>query len=319
MNRNIRRQLTTSRGRRSRRMAVPLAVVTIGAMLMVSQTADAGIVPTVPLATAANFSVLGGQTVTNTGPSVLGQSLGVDPGPAVVGFGGPPNGTVLGSTEVANAVSLQAQSDLTIAYNDADGRVPEFFQTNPDLVGSTLIPGIYAATAMGPLSLSGHLVLDGQGNSAAVFIFETDSTLITGPVSSIELINGASECNVFWQVGSSATLATGSLFVGTVMALTSISVQTGAVVHGRALARNGSVTLDNNVFTAPSCVPSTATTASTTTTVAPVAPVTTVPVSPNVTLPRTGNDVGATPLIGTVALFVGAAALVLARRRRPAS
>ena len=317
MTRNIRPHITTSRGRRSRRLAVPMAVVSIAAMLMVSQTANAGIVPTVPLATAANFSVLGGQTVTNTGPTVLGQSLGVDPGPAVVGFGGPPNGTVLGSTEVANAVSLQAQSDLTIAYNDADGRVPEFFQTNPDLVGSTLIPGIYAATAMGPLSLSGHLVLDGQGNSAAVFIFETDSTLITGPGSSIELINGASECNIFWQVGSSATLATGSLFVGTVMALTSISVQTGAVVHGRALARNGSVTLDNNVFTAPSCIPSTAPTASTTTTVAPV---TTIPLSPNVTLPRTGNDVGATPLIGSVALVVGAAALVLARRRRrPAS
>lgn len=317
MTRNIRPHITTSRGRRSRRLAVPVAVVSIAAMLMVSQTANAGIVPTVPLATAANFSVLGGQTVTNTGPTVLGQSLGVDPGPAVVGFGGPPNGTVLGSTEVANAVSLQAQSDLTIAYNDADGRVPEFFQTNPDLVGSTLIPGIYAATAMGPLSLSGHLVLDGQGNSAAVFIFETDSTLITGPGSSIELINGASECNIFWQVGSSATLATGSLFVGTVMALTSISVQTGAVVHGRALARNGSVTLDNNVFTAPSCIPSTAPTASTTTTVAPV---TTIPLSPNVTLPRTGNDVGATPLIGSVALVVGAAALVLARRRRrPAS
>jgi LPXTG-motif cell wall-anchored protein len=177
---------------------------------------------------------------------------------------------------------------------------------------------------MGPLSLSGHLVLDGQGNSAAVFIFETDSTLITGSGSSIELINGASECNVFWQVGSSATLATGSLFVGTVMALTSISVQTGAVVHGRALARNGSVTLDNNVFTAPSCIPSTATAPSTTTTAAPVttvapAPVTTIPVSPNVTLPRTGNDVGATPLIGGLALVVGAAALMLARRRRPAS
>jgi LPXTG-motif cell wall-anchored protein len=321
MKRNTRLQITTSRRRRSRRLAVPVAVVSIAAMLMVSQTANAGIVPTVPLATAANFSVLGGQTVTNTGPSVLGQSLGVDPGPAVVGFGGPPNGTVLGSTEVANAVSLQAQSDLTIAYNDADGRVPEFF-TNSDLVGLTLIPGIYAATAMGPLSLSGHLVLDGQGNSAAVFIFETDSTLITGSGSSIELINGASECNVFWQVGSSATLATGSLFVGTVMALTSISVQTGAVVHGRALARNGSVTLDNNVFTAPSCIPSTATAASTTTTAAPVttvAPVTTIPVSPNVTLPRTGNDVGATPLIGGLALVVGAAALVLARRRRPAS
>ena len=317
MTRAIRPQSTTSMsgGHRVRRLAVPVAVASVAAMLMIGQTANAAIVPTVALATAANYSVLGGQTVTNTGPSVLGQSLGVNPGSAVVGFGGPPEGTVLGAIDLANAAALQAQSDLTIAYNNADGRVPDFLQTNPDLVGQTLIPGVYAATAMAPLSLSGQLVLDGQGNSAAVFIFETDSTLITGPGSTILLINGASECNIFWQVGSSATLATGSLFVGTILALTSISVQTGAVVHGRALARNGSVTLDNNVFTAPSCVPSTATAPTTTT----ISPATTVPVFTNVTLPRTGNDVGTTPLIGSAALVIGATALVLARRRRPAS
>ena len=320
MTRNIRQETTTPRGRRARRLAVPVAVASVAAMLMVGTTADAGIVPTVPLATAANYSVLGGQTVTNTGPTVLGQSLGVYPGSAVVGFGGPPQGTVLGAIDVGNAVALQAQSDLTIAYNDADGRVPEFLQTNPDLVGQTLIPGIYAATAMGPLSLSGQLVLDGQGNAAAVFIFETDSTLITGPGSTIELINGASECNIFWQVGSSATLATGSVFVGNILALTSISVQTGAVVHGRALARNGSVTLDNNVFTAPNCAPATATAPSSTTTVTPATTATTVPLGgTDITLPRTGKDVGPTPLIGSLALVVGAGALVLARRRRPAS
>jgi LPXTG-motif cell wall-anchored protein len=317
MTRAIRPQSTTSMsgGRLVRRLAVPVAVASVAAMLMMGQTANAGIVPTVPLATAANYSVLGGQTVTNTGPSVLGQSLGVSPGSAAVGFAGPPEGTVLGAIDLANAASAQAQSDLTIAYNDADGRVPEFLQTNPDLVGQTLIPGVYAATAMAPLSLSGQLVLDGQGNAAAVFIFETDSTLITGPGSTILLINGASECNIFWQVGSSATLATGSLFVGNILALTSISVQTGAVVHGRALARNGSVTLDNNVFTAPSCVPSTATAPTTTT----IPAVTTTTTFTNVTLPRTGNDVGTTPLIGSAALVIGASALVLARRRRPAS
>ncbi len=320
MTRAIRPQSTTSMpgGRLVRRLAVPVAVASVAAMLMMGQTANAGIVPTVPLATAANYSVLGGTTVTNTGPSVLGQSLGVSPGSAAVGFAGPPEGTVLGTIDLANAVSAQAQSDLTIAYNNADGRVPEFLQTNPDLVGQTLIPGVYAATAMAPLSLSGQLVLDGQGNSAAVFIFETDSTLITGPGSTILLINGASECNIFWQVGSSATIATGSSFVGTILALTSISVQTGAVVHGRALARNGAVTLDNNVFTAASCVPSTATApAAPTTTTIPL--VTTVSVVTNVTLPRTGNDVGTTPLIGSAALVIGATALVLARRRRPAS
>jgi LPXTG-motif cell wall-anchored protein len=111
------------------------------------------------------------------------------------------------------------------------------------------------------------------------------------------------------------------VFVGNILALTSISVQTGAVVHGRALARNGSVTLDNNVFTAPSCAPTTATAPSSTTTVAPATTATTsVPLGgTDITLPRTGKDVGPTPLIGSVALVVGAGALVLARRRRPAS
>ncbi|MGZ4794067.1 MAG: ice-binding family protein, partial [Ilumatobacteraceae bacterium] len=239
MTRQTRPTFTASAPRATRRvtrkLALPALAATAGLLLMMGQTASAGIVPTVGLGTAATYSVLAGSTVTNTGPSVLGEGLALDPGTAVVGF---PPGTVLGTSEIANGVSLQAQSDLTTAYNDAAGRGVEFTQTNPDLVGQTLIPGVYAASAKAPLSLSGQLVLDGQNNPSAVFIFQTDSSLITGPGSSIELINGASECNVFWQVGSSATLATGSVFVGNILALTSISVQTGAVVHGRALARN---------------------------------------------------------------------------------
>ncbi|HEY0520587.1 MAG TPA: ice-binding family protein [Ilumatobacteraceae bacterium] len=313
-----------SKRRFTRRLVVPMAVASATALLVLGQSASAGIVPTVGLATAANYSVLGGQTVTNTGPSTLGQSLGLDPGPltAVVGF---PPGNVLapGTIEASNGVTLQAQADLTTAYNDAAGRAVEFTQANPDLVGLTLAPGVYAGTSKSPLGLTGQLVLDGQGNPNAVFIFQTDSTLITGSGSTIDLINGASECNVFWQVGSSATLGTGSVFVGNIMALTSISVQTGVVVHGRALARNGAVTLDNDVFTQPSCVPTTATTAPTTTTTPVVvpttvaaAPVTTVPINvTNITLPRTGNDVGATPYIGTIALLLGFAAIVIARRR----
>ena len=236
--------------------------------------------PTVPLATSANYSVLGATTVTNTNPSVIGQSVGLSPGTSIVGF---PPGIVLppATIEAANAVTLQAQSDLTIAYVNAAGRGVEFTQTNPDLVGQTLIPGVYAATAKAPLGLSGQLVLDGQGNPNAVFIFQTDSTLITSTGSTIALINGASECNVFWQVGSSATLGSGSFFVGNILALTSITVESSVVVHGRALARNGAVTLDNNVFTQPSCAPATdltptATAPVTTTT----APATTVAVAP---------------------------------------
>ncbi|MEO5723689.1 MAG: ice-binding family protein, partial [Ilumatobacteraceae bacterium] len=259
-----------SSSRFARNVALVALTATAALLLAVGQSASAGIVPTVQLGTAT-YSVLGGQTVTNTGPSVLGESVGVSPGSAVVGF---PPGTVLApaTIEVANAVSLQAQSDLTTAYVDAAGRSVEFTQTNPDLVGQTLIPGVYAATAKAPLGLSGQLVLDGQGNPNAVFIFQTDSTLITSSGSTIELINGASECNVFWQVGSSATLGTGSVFVGNILALTSISVQTGVVVHGRALARNGAVTLDNDVFTQPSCTPSPA--PATTTTVGSTTPTT---------------------------------------------
>ncbi len=300
------------------RLAVPVVALSAAALITTSQPASAGIVPTVGLATAASYSVLAGQTITNTGPSVLDKSAGLAPGSAVVGF---PPGTVLapGTIESANAVSLQAQSDLTAAYLDAAGRPVEFTQTNPDLVGLTLAPGVYAATAKAPLSLSGQLTLDGQNNPLAVFIFQTDSTLTTGSGSQILLINGASECNVFWQVGSSATLGTNSTFVGNILALTSIAAQTGANIRGRTLARNGEVTLDTNVFTSTACAfgPPPATTVPT---IAPVA--TTVPTfgATDITLPRTGrSNVGSTTAIGGAVLATGAIALMLARRRRPAA
>ena len=125
--------------------------------------------------------------------------------------------------------------------------------TTADLANLHLQGGVYAGPSKGALSLTGPLVLDGAGDPNSVFIFQTDSTLITGVGSTVTLINGAQECNVFWQVGSSATLGTGSVFVGNILALTSITVTTGVTVHGRALARNGAVTLDNDTFTEPSC------------------------------------------------------------------
>lgn len=204
--------------------------------------------PTVPLGTAEGYSVLAGSTVTNTGPSVLAQSLGLTPGSAVTGF---PPGIINGSMEIANGPALQAQSDLTTAYNSAAGRSVTA-TVGADLVGTTLPGGVYKS-ATGPLSLTGTLTLDGQNDPNSVFIFQSDSTLITGSASRINLINGAQACNVFWQVGSSATLGTGSSFVGTVMALTSVTAQTAATIEGRVMARNGAVTLDNNVITAPGC------------------------------------------------------------------
>ncbi|WP_277212570.1 ice-binding family protein [Isoptericola croceus] len=203
--------------------------------------------PAVDLGTATSYSVLGGQTVTNTGPTTLEGDLGVSPGDAITGF---PPGIVGGAQHAGNAEAAQAQSDLVIAYDDAAGRAPTA-SVDGDLVGQTLTAGVYNST--GPLELSGMLTLDGQGDPDSAFIFQVASTLITASSSEVVLTNGAQACNVFWQVGSSATLGTASDFKGTIMALTSITVDTGTVVEGRALARNAQVSLDTNVFTMPGC------------------------------------------------------------------
>jgi hypothetical protein len=248
------------------------------------------------LGTAGGYTVLGGSTVVNTGPSVLGNDLGVSPGSAITGF---PPGLALGATHVADAAAGQAQSDLTIAYNDAAGRASTG-TISADLAGQTLVSGVYtAATSMG---LSGALTLDGQGDPDSVFIFQAGSTLNTAAGSNILLTNGAQACNVYWQVGSSATLGVGSDFVGNIMALTSITATTNATVQGRLLARNGAVTLDSNVINAPTCaapvvppVVTPAPTVSATTPPATTPPATTSPiVVPSATTPSTATDIYAT-------------------------
>jgi hypothetical protein len=248
---------TARRGRRVAASILTLALATTPALF--ASTASAAIVPTVPLGTAADYAVLGGSAVTNTGDSVLDGSLGISPGPAsITGF---PPGLVLppGTTDENNAESAAAQASLTAGYLNAAGR-PVDATTPSDLAGLTLQGGVYAGPSKSPLGLSGPLVLDGAGDPTTVFIFQTDSTLITGSGSTVTLVNGAQECNVFWQVGSSATLGSGSTFAGNILALTSITVTTGVTVHGRALARNGAVTLDDDVFTSPTCDLTTSTT-----------------------------------------------------------
>ena len=253
-------------------------VLAVAGLVMFGVTANAAVVATVPLATSANYVVLGGSTVTNTGSSTLGGSLGVSPGTSITGF---PPGKVLapGTTNKTNAAAQQAQSDLTAAYVNAAGRALDA-TTAADLSGRTLQGGVYAGPSKGALGLTGKLTLDGAGNSNSVFIFQTNSTLITGSGSTVALINGAKECNVFWQVGSSATLGTGSTFVGNILALTSISVKSSVTVHGRALARNGAVTLINDTFTQPSCAASTPVT---TTTIGAAPPASPVPGTPRFT------------------------------------
>ncbi|WP_247048767.1 ice-binding family protein [Arthrobacter rhizosphaerae] len=197
----------------------------------------------VELGAAGSFSVLGASTVTNTGPTYLGGDLGVSPGTAITGF---PPGKVAGTTHSADVQAGAAHADLQAAYNDAAGRTPTEIVAG-DLVGRTLTAGVYSSASS--LGLSGTLVLDGQGDPEAVFIFQMGSTLTTASASSVKLINGAQASHVFWQVGSSATLGTGSSLTGTVMALASITVTTGVVIEGRALALNGAVTLDSNTIT----------------------------------------------------------------------
>jgi LPXTG-motif cell wall-anchored protein len=237
----------------TRRAGAALAALAIAAamVVMVPGIGSAADVPTVALGTAGNYSVLGAETVTNTGDSVLHLSLGLWPGTSITGF---PPGVVdpPAITDATNAAAQQAQSDLTAAYLDAAGRSIDA-TTTADLGGLILTQGVYAGPAKSPLSITGTLTLDAAGDPSAVFIFQTDSSLTTASGSAVSLVNGAQACNVFWQVGSSATLGTGSAFAGSILALESITVTTGATVRGRALARNAAVTLDTNVFTVPSC------------------------------------------------------------------
>jgi hypothetical protein len=204
----------------------------------------------VNLGTASPFVVLGGSTVTNTGPSVLNGELGVYPGTSLPGFGA---AVVNGATHDDDAVAGQAQTDLTTAYNVAAGQAPTANLTGQNLGGLTLTAGAYKFNSSA--QLTGALTLNAAGDPNAQFVFEIASTLTTASASSVVMINGASPCNVYWQIGSSATLGTTTAFEGNLMALTSISLNTGATVQGRALAQTGAVTLDDNVLDASMCAP----------------------------------------------------------------
>lgn len=323
------------------RIALVVACIAAPAALIVtsnSPTAQAAdVTVSVKIGSASAYSVLAGSTVTNTGPTTLARSLGVYPGTSITGF---PPGVVAatGNTDVANAVAQQAQADLTFGYNDGAGRA--LTGTVPaDLAGQVLRSGVYAATGKGPLSLGGTLVLDAGGNTDAVFIFQTDSTLTTASGSTVALINGAQACRVHWIVGSSATLGTGSSFVGTILAQASITVTTGVSVRGRALARTGAVTLDSNVFSPASCQPPVGTptptvpgggaiptvpggapgvpgvpAAATTTTTTTIRPTTTTTV-PVTGFPVTGSDQSQQLLIAALFLLAGVGAAVVSRRR----
>ncbi len=209
------------------------------------------------LGTAQSFAVLASSTLTNTGPSTVIGDIGVSPGMAITGF---PPGIVTGTVHAGDAAAAQARADVVTAYNALASDACDLDLTGQDLGGLTLAPGVYCLSSAA--QLTGALTLDAQGNPSAVFVFQIGSTLTSAANSSVMMINGGQPCNVFWQVGTSATVGAGTAFVGDILALTSITLTTGANVSGRALARNGAVTMDTNQIVAATCAAQPGTSAS---------------------------------------------------------
>lgn len=241
------------------------------------------------LGTAGAVSVAAGTTVTNTGSTTLSGNVNVYPGTAVTGF--PPGniGGTLNAGGPSGGVANVAANDVTSAYLQALN-APSTAALNSDLGGQSLVAGVYSASS--GMSLTGSLTLVGDANS--VFIFQAVSTLTVNPNSTVVLSGGVRACNVFWQVGSSATLDTASSFVGTVLALSSIVMKTGATLQGRALAQNGDVTLDDNTITTSTCSalpPATTTTTTATTTTTTASPTTTTTVTSPTTTTTTKKPV----------------------------
>jgi hypothetical protein len=204
--------------------------------------------PPATLGSAGTFTVLAGSTVTNTGATTtITGDVGVSPGTAITGL--PPGQPTGGAIHAGDPAAAAAQTALTTAYNDLAGRACGTNLTSVDLGGMTLAPGVYCFNTSA--QLTGTLVLDGQGNPNAVFVFKVGSTLTTASNAAVTLTGGAQAANVFWQVGSSATLGTGTAFKGNIVALASVTLNTGASLSGRALARSGAVTLDTNAITLP--------------------------------------------------------------------
>jgi LPXTG-motif cell wall-anchored protein len=218
-----------------------MTLVLLLMITMIGPTVSMAAETTLDFGTAESFAILASSTITNTGTTIITGDVGLHPGTI---FSGQETATVIGEIHIADAVALQAKNDLTAAFNDAAGRAIN--TTESELGGKTLTPGVYSSATS--FQITGTLTLDGQNNADSVFIFQTGSTLTTASASKIELINGANFNNVFWQVGSSATLGTNSEFEGTILAALSITATTGATIKGKLLAMGGAVTLDNNTI-----------------------------------------------------------------------
>ncbi len=281
--------------------------------LTLANAASANGLTPVELGLTADYAVLAGSGITNTGTTTLSGTWGAD-------IGSSPTGTFTGDTSVTtsgtkftavNATTTSAKDDLVLGYDDAAGRTPTA-DVSADLGGQTLTPGVYNSESS--MGITGALTLDGLDDPNAVFIFQAGSTLTTASNSSVSLINGAQACNVFWQVGSSATFGTNSDFVGHVMALTSITANTGAGFNGQLLARNGAVTLDGNTIVNDACAAVVPT--ETPTPTETVTPTPTQTTDNGGTLPNTDTTNWATPLLVGLAAVLAGTAVLWTRRRR---
>jgi hypothetical protein len=243
-------------------LSVSVALITLGAFSLVAPISSAA--STIPLGTAGSYGVLAGTAgITNIGSTTITGDIGSSPSGIHTGF---PPGTFTGAGHFADAAAGTAQGDALTAYNNAVAQ-PSTGAIVANLGGQILTPGVY--TSGSSIGISGTLTLDAGGDPNAVFIFKAGSTLTTASGSSVVIINGGSQCNVFWQIGSSATLGTNSTMRGTILASASITATTGATVLGRLLALNTAITLDSNVITVPTC---------TAPVVVPVVPITVPPV-----------------------------------------
>ncbi len=199
----------------------------------------------VPLGGAANFAILAGSAVTNTGATSITGDLGLSPGTSIGGF---PPGILVGTQHINDNLAVQAKLDLTAAYNDVAGRTStEIVTLSGNIGGLTLTPGLYKSTSSLAVS-SGDVTFDAKGNAAAIFIIQIASSLTTTSGRKVILSGGALASNIFWQVGSSATFGTTSVFKGTVLAMQSITFNTGASLDGRALARTAGITMAGNAI-----------------------------------------------------------------------
>jgi hypothetical protein len=272
----------------SRSRMIPFVLASTA--MFVAASPSSALAATSPrLETALNFTVLAGSTITNTGATVVTGELGLHPGTSLTGF---PPGVVTGAKHLTDGTALQAKNDLVIAYTDAANSPSTANLTGENLGGKDLNPGVYRFSSSA--QLTGSLTLSGRG----IFIFKIGSTLTTASHSVVRLTNGAQACQVFWQVGTSATIGSTTRFQGNLMALTSITLTTGASVPaGRVLARNGAVTLHANNISRPAgtCF------------------------AASVSVPETGGASSALPGIALVLVFGGATSVAIGvrRSRRP--